>query len=115
MCKNYDSSKRSLVTTLIVVAVCLVIVTGSTFSLFTSKTGANIAITSGNVELTATINQALKLYSKDAYLGDGVTVFENGGTAELVDNNKALTLTNITPGDKVELTINMVILFRIDI
>ena len=104
MCKNYNSSNRSLVTTLVVLAICLVIVTGSTFSLFTSKTGVNIAVTAGNVEFEATINNALILYSMDK-VQEGT--FENGGTAELTNNNQTLTLTNITPGDKVELTIDL--------
>ena len=104
MCKNYNSSNRSLVATIAILAICLVIVTGSTFSLFTSNTGVNIAVTAGNVEFEATINNALVLYSMDK-LQEGT--FENGGTAVLNDDKNGLTITNITPGDKVELTIDL--------
>ena len=103
MCKNYDTSRRSFVTTLIVVAICLVIVTGSTFSLFTSKTGANIAVTAGKVEMTAVIDAAtLALYSK----GEPQTgKFYNGGSANFNDKHTELTLVNVTPGDSVSFNI----------
>ena len=102
MCRR-ESTRPSLVTTLVVLAICLVIVTGSTFSLFTSQTGANIAITAGNVEMVATLGDIM-LYSKDVAQTNN---FENGGTAELTNENKTLTITNITPGDKIQLTINL--------
>jgi len=116
MCKNFNSGKRSLVTTLIVVAVCLVIVTGSTFSLFTSKTGANIAVTAGNVQLTATIDDtSLKLYSMGVEQTAEPMKFENGGTAGFNADATTLTLTNITPGDKVTFEIDVTNFSNVDI
>ncbi len=113
MCNNKrNSTKPSLVTTLVVLAVCLVIVTGSTFSLFTSKTGTNIAITAGDVEMTATLG-TLKLFSKGEEQTTGK--FYNGGTATLNSEKTNLEITNITPGDSVELTINVVNSSTVDI
>ena len=54
---NKQMNRRSVVTTIVVCLVCLIIVTGSTFSLFTDYDELNIAITSGEVKLTAEINQ----------------------------------------------------------
>ena len=100
---NRNSNKSSIVTTVVVFLVCLVLVTGSTFSLFTSKTGTNIAVTTGNVEMVATIDaSSLALYSKGAAQTDK---FANGGTAAFNDAKTELTLTNITPGDSVEFNI----------
>ena len=84
---------------LLALVVCLVIVTGSTFSLFTSETGANIAITSGTVKLTANIAEnTLKLYSKgELQTGN----FANGGFAEFNESVTEIKLNNITPGDSV--------------
>ena len=100
---NRNSNKSNIVTTVVVFLVCLVLVTGSTFSLFTSKTGTNIAVTTGNVEMVATIDAStLALYSKGAAQ---TGKFANGGTAAFNEAKTELTLTNITPGDSVEFDI----------
>ena len=98
------NNKRSLIATLVVLAVCLVIVTGSTFSLFTSSTGVNIAVTAANVKMVATINQdSLEFYS----MGDlqAEKKFANGGTAYL--ENGTFQISNITPGDKLVFDIDI--------
>ncbi|MBO7196040.1 MAG: hypothetical protein J6V80_01770 [Clostridia bacterium] len=110
---NKQMNKRSVVATLIVCLVCLVIVTGSTFSLFTSESNVNIAVTSGEVKMTAAIAQnSLKLYSKGA---DQTTTgkFANGGFATLEPGS--LTLTNITPGDGVTFNISLTNSSNVDI
>ena len=107
MCKNSKSGNRSLLTTLAIFVVCVVIVTGSTFSLFTSNTGVNIAVTAGKVDLTANIlKDTFKIYSMDRDLGD-TEVFENGGTAKFNSAYTTLTLDKITPGDKVAFQIQL--------
>ena len=96
---------------LLALVVCLVIVTGSTFSLFTSETGANIAITSGTVKMTADIlDSSLTLTSKGIAQTGGT--FANGGTAKIVrdredSNYPLLDLDRITPGDRVEFSITI--------
>ena len=103
MCRNYNSNKRSILTTIIVAVICIVIVTGSTFSLFTSKTGTNIAINSGTVNMTAIIDsETLALYSMGARMGDN---FANGGSASFNDEVTSITLDKMTPGDSVRFNI----------
>ena len=103
MRRNCESNRKSVATTLAILVICLVIVTGSTFSLFTSGTGSNIAITAGNVEMVATID-SLTLYSK----GEQQTgKFQNGGTATLNDEKTELAFSNITPGDSAVITIKL--------
>ncbi|MBO7196041.1 MAG: hypothetical protein J6V80_01775, partial [Clostridia bacterium] len=100
---NRQMNKRSVITTIVVFVVCLIIVTGSTFSLFTSESNVNIAITSGKVEMLAEIDtDSLKLYSKGVEQTktdeNGNRLFQNSGYAVL--GAKTLDITNITPGDK---------------
>jgi len=79
---------------------CLSLMTGATYALFTSEANVNVAVTSATVQVTATVN-GFKTYSMDEEMAQGT--FENGGTATLADNT--LTLTNVTPGDRAQLTI----------
>lgn len=113
--------KTILLTSVMTIVLCVCLIAGSTFALFTSEAEMNIAITSGNVELTASID-AVDLYSvRPVQAGETAEVidenqagyvyeaqqngtFANGGTAALVNGNE-LTLSRITPGDKVVLNI----------
>ena len=103
MCRNYNSNKRSIWTTIVIAVLCLVIVTGSTFSLFTSKSGTDIAITSGNLDMTAMIDaDSLVLYSMGAQMTRN---FANGGYAAFNDAKTELSLNKITPGDSARFNI----------
>ena len=90
------------------------VMAGGTYALFTSESKTNIAVTSGTVDVEATIS-VLKTYSGVNLTGNPETdtisetaeagKFTNGGTATLSDNT--LTLDKMTPGDKVTFTINI--------
>ena len=116
--------KKVLVSSILVIALCLSVIAGSTFALFTDKKSTNIAITSGDVEVKATL-EITGLYSAQAladqtadttkYLEDEDHhkythvkstdgYFLNGGTAKLV-NSTNIEITNITPGDRVDANI----------
>lgn len=107
-------NKKALVTSLSVIVLCLSLIAGSTFALFTSESKVNVAVTSGKVDVTATMDN-LTLYSptsittggavEDATNAATATAFANGGTARAEGNT--LTLTNITPGDKVTFKIKV--------
>lgn len=111
--------KKVLLSSIATIALCLCLIAGSTFALFTDSTDFNIAVTSGDVEIkaSASINA---LYSAkgadtadDAFLVDenGHTythemqgdTFLNGGTATVTDGN--LEIVRITPGDRVDVDI----------
>lgn len=124
--------KKVLMSSIVTIVLCLTLIAGSTFALFTDKNEINIAVTSGEVDLTAKLD-GLTIYSvrpatpaertaaangeltlielvDDDYPGyyvyekrDGV--FANGGTAELNDKGDTLSLNRVTPGDKVEFDI----------
>lgn len=94
-------TKKTIISSLVTIVMCLALIAGSTYALFTSEDSVNIAVTSGKVKVTATADN-LKLYSMGKEMtgtAEEPAKFENGGTAVLAQD--VLTLTNITPGDKV--------------
>lgn len=106
--------KKVLLSSIATIALCLCLIAGSTFALFTSKSEVNIAVTSGNVDVVATVEN-FKYYSVKAdpngtiidenggkYVYDDRTdegTFANGGTA--VQSGSMITLEKITPGDMI--------------
>ena len=96
------ATRNVLVSAVLAIALCISVIAGATFALFTSKSSVNIAITSGNVEVVAKAD-GLKTYSMGREQTDGK--FENGGSAALDGN--ALALDGMTPGDKVTFTITI--------
>ena len=103
---------------LLSIAACGGIIAGSTYALFTSEAKTNVAITSGKVDVTASID-SLEAYSPTSISADGTIAetansanndnaektFANGGSALLNENE--LTLSKVTPGDKVTFNINV--------
>lgn len=111
--------KKVLLSSIATIALCLCLIAGSTFALFTSTSKVDISVTAGEVKMTASITD-LTLWSVDAdeAKGDETDVidenghrygyadmtaadkFANGGTAAF--DGAVLTMDKITPGDKVE-------------
>lgn len=87
---------------------------GTTYALFTSTAETNVTITTGKVNVVATVTD-LKTYSGTNLVGDDTDVLEetsvpgtftNGGTAVL--DGTSIKLNNITPGDKVTFKLSVV-------
>ena len=112
--------KKVILSSVLAIALSASIAVGGTFALFTSESKVNVAITSGKVEVVATVSD-LATYSAVAAAGgelvdeNGATynyaatttgTFTNGGTATITNGN-TLTLDRVTPGDKVEFNINV--------
>ena len=107
-----------IVPALLSIAACGGIIAGSTYALFTSEAKVNVAVTSGKVDVTASID-ALEAYSPKSIGLDGTITekanaannendekaFANGGGALL--NGNEVTLSKVTPGDKVTFNINV--------
>jgi predicted ribosomally synthesized peptide with SipW-like signal peptide len=109
--------KKVLLSSIATIALCLCLIAGSTFALFTSKSNVNIAVTAGEVEMVAGIaitklesvkgdvNGTIVDENGNTYSYEDVSPnFTNGGTAEV--NGSVLTLDKITPGDKVTFAIS---------
>ena len=107
--------KKILLSSIMTIALCLSLIAGSTYALFTDTSTNNISITAGKVKMAATLD-ALTLYSAKAdatgtledengnmYVHEELSQFKNGGTADFT--NAVLTLDKVTPGDKVAFSI----------
>ena len=119
---NKKTKRGIILTSLASIAFAGSLLAGSTYALFTSESKTNIVVSSGTVDVKATIDE-LKTYSgeKDTLTGDPEKDVNNiklstelglnngefvcGGTANLVENK--LTLTNAMPGDKVTFNIKV--------
>ncbi len=130
-----NSKKKTLLSAILAIVLCMSLIAGSTFALFTSESKVNIAVTAGKVELVASLSKPL-VYSAEvndnldptaegtlvdengatyAYtlkVDDTTTTdideskfFTNGGKATLSNDGKTVNLDRVTPGDKVELNV----------
>ena len=93
---------KIIVSSILTIALCLSMIAGSTFALFTSESKVDIAVTSGTLDVDAVINNDLQLSSLGVAQTD---TFANGGTATLT--GEKLTLANVTPGDKATFSITV--------
>ena len=92
--------KVSLITSVTLMLLCLILITGSTFSLFTSKAGNDIAVNSAVVGVEAEITELALSSLGEAQNGD---TFANGGSAKY--ENKVLAVKDMTPGDKIDFNV----------
>ena len=97
--------KKVLLSSVLTIALCLSLIAGSTFALFTSQSTINIAATSGTVKFVAEIKnmQTWSLEDDKTVAGRIDGSFTQGGSAKLEEGK--LTLDKIIPGDKVSFDI----------
>ena len=97
--------KRTLLIPVLTLVCCLCLIAGATFALFESKSNSNIAITSGQLNVEASLSERTT-YSK----GEPTEVngeFENNGTAQINEDKSGLSIERISPGDKVVVKIDI--------
>ena len=110
--------KKVLLSSILTIALCLSLIAGSTFALFTSTSSFGIAVNAAKVKMIAGVD-ALETYSVKAALNGSIKdelggtyeyavpitndVFTNGGSAKF--ENGELTISKMTPGDKVTFNI----------
>lgn len=127
--------RRTIITSILVIVLCLGLISGSTFALFTSTSSVNIAVTSGKVDVKASLSnpvlfsananittgdKAVKTTDTSTSSADGTLTgtfagtyyyqpqtgtFLNGGTANY--EAPTLTIDKMTPGDKVKTTLSL--------
>ena len=96
---------KAIASSIVAIAMSASLAVGGTFALFTSESEVNIAVTSGTVNVVASVNaESLKTYSMDKEQESGK--FENGGTAAF-NADSQLELSLMTPGDKAEFTVDI--------
>ena len=118
--------KNILWSSIMTIALCLSLISGATFAMFTSSDRVNIAVTSGNVNINADLLSDVKLYSakkttgdaENKYLKDPIWgnyeyeertdgFFANGGTAAINSQTGELEISKMTPGDRVDFTVDV--------
>ena len=112
--------KKVLLSSIVTIAVCLCLIAGSTFALFTDREEVSIVVSSANVDLVANVGE-LTLYSAKADANGNLTdengnkyvheqqdglFFSNGGSASYDATKMELNIERITPGDKIEIPIS---------
>lgn len=96
---------KVIASSIIAIAMSASLAVSGTFALFTSESEVNIAVTSGTVDVKASVNEeSLKTYSMGAIQEKGK--FQNGGTAGF-NAESQLELSLMTPGDKAEFTVDI--------
>lgn len=109
--------KKTIATSVLAIAMSASLAVGGTYALFTSESKVNVAITSGKVEVVATVanlqaysgswNTTTSEYdsvvSTTEYTGTNAAgyYFANGGFAGVSTTANTVTLDRITPMDKV--------------
>ena len=106
--------KKVLISSICVIALCLCLIAGSTFALFTSTAEVNIIVTAGDLDVTAVVDESTiamrSLGESDFERGpnageDEMKVFANGGTVSF--NSPTFTITKMTPGDEIQFKIKV--------
>lgn len=114
-----NMKKKVLLSSMATIVLCLCLIAGSTFALFTSQKELDVEVTSGKVSIDASIED-FKLWSvvpgagtEEVYDENGRLYhyeeqtngyFKVGGTGS--QNGNLITLSKIVPGDKVSFTVD---------
>lgn len=112
--------KKVLLTSVMTIVLCMCLIAGSTYALFTSTSKLDVSVESGKVNMLANIesrklwsveadpNATEKIVDENGHIYKYVDrtpegFFTNGGDAEFKD--AVLTMERVTPGDKVSFTL----------
>jgi predicted ribosomally synthesized peptide with SipW-like signal peptide len=95
--------RRNVVISVLTICLLVLLLTGSTYALFTDQASTSIVVGSAKVDVEVEITD-VKTYSMDVLQAQGK--FELGGTAE-VTTEGVLALVHVAPGDKVEFTLDI--------
>ena len=102
--------KKALLSSILVIVLCISVIAGSTLALFTSVEDINIAVTAGQVKITASVvNDSLKTWSSLYHTEEDARydgLFDNNGTAAF-DSTQSLIVQRMTPGDVVKFTVHV--------
>ncbi len=109
-------NKKIILSSILSIILCVSIIAGGTFALFTNESTSNIVVSSGKVDVAATLSN-LQVHSPALISNDGesiidatearrdVNTFANGGTAHF-SGEQTILINDMTPGDSVEFDIN---------
>ena len=96
--------KNFIITSIITIALCMSMIAGSTFALFTSESKVNIAVNSGKVSVVANIDKT-SVQTKELYDTEYSQGADNMFEGEATFSDKGLTLERLVPGDGIKFNI----------
>lgn len=103
------TKKKALLVSIMTIALCVSLIAGSTYALFTSSKELDVAVTAGQVELTAVYDTSSMLTWSSLYHteADARTdgKFDNNGTAKFEGTN--VIIDRMTPGDVAKFKIDV--------
>lgn len=102
------TKKKAIVSAALIALLCAAVIVGSTFALFAVSRSSEIAVTTGSVDISATMSNlttASLSPTADNVTNNTAEKFATGGTASLNAEEGKLTLTNIVPGDSATFTL----------
>jgi len=105
------TAKRSIIiSAILAIIMCASLIAGATLAIFTSESKVNIAVTSGKVDVVATISDGLTLEHK--YYNSTTDSYDTkdgfwGGSATLDEKAQTLTINHMVPMDKISFSINV--------
>lgn len=105
---NKTIKRNVLVSAVLAIALCVSLIAGATFALFTSESKVNVAVTSGKVSIVAKLDESSvktkQLYKDyEDYTDDEDHTYAQG--VEFSADGSSLTITNMVPGDGVKFDI----------
>ena len=99
-----NNVKRNVVVSVISICLLLLLLTGSTYALFSSHAEVGMVVSSAKVEIEAELT-GIETYSMNVKQAEGK--FELGGIAEINAETGALELINVAPGDEVRFNVSV--------
>lgn len=96
--------KNVVITAVLAIMLCVSLIAGATFALFTSESKVNIAVTSGKVDVVANVDTD-SVCTKQNGDADYIKGDSNMYQATAIFDNDGLTLSNMVPGDAIKFNI----------
>jgi predicted ribosomally synthesized peptide with SipW-like signal peptide len=93
--------KKALISSILTIALCMSLIAGSTYALFTSSAKVNVSATAGTVEIYATVDESS--IASGSTLGDKTNLPETSFTFD--EGSNTIVLDKIVPGDYVDFNI----------
>ena len=109
------TKKKALLTSIMTIVLCISLIAGSTYALFTTSDELNVSVTAGQVKLTAVYDTSSMLTWSSLYQteADARTdgYFDNSGTARFVkdaeNDYSMVVIDRMTPGDVAKFKIDV--------
>lgn len=95
--------KKVLMSSIVTIVLCLTLIAGSTYALFTSESNVNVAVTSGKVVVKAVASDFIYESEFGSVLPESI----NNNNFRYDDDSNIITIGRMVPGDYVQFNITV--------